>query len=319
MNDHDDDSRLGAYAPSADDLATFDAREEEDERGPLLLIAAVVALVMFGAVVWVAYSNGVSDGGANRIPRVAANEDPYRVRPEDPGGVETPDTQYEVYDRLAGGEEASENVSPRPATEQLIDGSRPAVSIETVDADQTDAETADVPAGASPDITPRPAPARPQDNTPPPATQTAETQSEPAQAEPAQAEPAQAEPAQAEPAQAEPAQAEPAQAEPVAETPPAATTPAVSAGVAGVDVTGAWVVQIASFRTAADAEAAWLAFRTRYSDISTGLAPDVASAEIEGRGTYHRLRIAAFTTRDAANAFCATLQSRGQDCLVRGR
>ena len=294
MNDHDDDSRLGAYAPSADDLATFDAREEEDERGPLLLIAAVVALVMFGAVVWVAYSNGVSDGGANRIPRVAANEDPYRVRPEDPGGVDTPDTQYEVYDRLAGGEEASENVSPRPAPEQLIDGSRPAVSIETVDADQTDAETADVPAEASPDITPRPAPARPQDNTPPPATQTAETQSEPAQAEPAQA-------------------------EPVAETPPAATTPAVSAGVAGVDVTGAWVVQIASFRTAADAEAAWLAFRTRYSDISTGLAPDVASAEIEGRGTYHRLRIAAFTTRDAANAFCATLQSRGQDCLVRGR
>jgi len=299
MNDHDDDSRLGAYAPSADDLATFDAREEEDERGPLLLIAAVVALVMFGAVVWVAYSNGVSDGGANRIPRVAANEDPYRVRPEDPGGVETPDTQYEVYDRLAGGEEASENVSPRPAPEQLIDGSRPAVSIETVDADQTDVETADVPAEASPDITPRPAPARPQDNTPPPATQTAETQSEPAQAEPAQA--------------------EPAQAEPVAETPPAATTPAVSAGVVGVDVTGAWVVQIASFRTAADAEAAWLAFRTRYSDISTGLAPDVASAEIEGRGTYHRLRIAAFTTRDAANAFCATLQSRGQDCLVRGR
>ena len=294
MNDHDDDSRLGAYAPSADDLATFDAREEEDERGPLLLIAAVVALVMFGAVVWVAYSNGVSDGGANRIPRVAANEDPYRVRPEDPGGVDTPDTQYEVYDRLAGGEEASENVSPRPAPEQLIDGSRPAVSIETVDADQTDAETADVPAEASPDITPRPAPARPQDNTPPPATQTAETQ-------------------------LEPAQAEPAQAEPVAETPPAATTPAVSAGVAGVDVTGAWVVQIASFRTAADAEAAWLAFRTRYSDISTGLAPDVASAEIEGRGTYHRLRIAAFTTRDAANAFCATLQSRGQDCLVRGR
>ena len=162
MNDHDDDSRLGAYAPSADDLATFDAREEEDERGPLLLIAAVVALVMFGAVVWVAYSNGVSDGGANRIPRVAANEDPYRVRPEDPGGVETPDTQYEVYDRLAGGEEASENVSPRPAPEQLIDGSRPAVSIETVDADQTDVETADVPAEASPDITPRPAPARRQ-------------------------------------------------------------------------------------------------------------------------------------------------------------
>jgi cell division protein FtsN len=301
MNDHDDDSRLGAYAPSADDLATFDAREEEDERGPLLLIAAVVALVMFGAVVWVAYSNGVSDGGANRIPRVAANEDPYRVRPEDPGGVETPDTQYDVYDRLPGGEEASEDVSVRPAPEQPIDDSRPAVSIETVDADQTDAETADVPTEASPDITPRPAPARPQDRTPPAST--------PSATQPAETQP-------------EPAPAEPAAETPTASTTPAttpATIPAAPAGVVGVDVAGAWVVQIASFRTAADAEAAWLAFRTRYSDISTGLAPDVASAEIEGRGTYHRLRIAAFTTRDAANAFCATLQSRGQDCLVRGR
>jgi len=69
----------------------------------------------------------------------------------------------------------------------------------------------------------------------------------------------------------------------------------------------------------ASIEAAWLSFRTRYSGISTGLAPDVASVEIADRGTYHRLRIAAFTSRDAANAFCATLQGPAHNPLVRGR
>jgi len=79
------------------------------------------------------------------------------------------------------------------------------------------------------------------------------------------------------------------------------------------------VVQIASFRSEADAEAAWVAFRTRFSDIASGLAPDVASVEIPNRGTYHRLRIAAFATQADGVAFCEMLQARGQDCLVRRR
>ena len=86
-----------------------------------------------------------------------------------------------------------------------------------------------------------------------------------------------------------------------------------------MSATGGWVVQIASFREASEAEAAWLAFQGRFSDIASGLGPDIQTAEIEGRGTYHRLRIAAFTTRDAATSFCAILQARGQDCLVRSR
>ena len=96
-------------------------------------------------------------------------------------------------------------------------------------------------------------------------------------------------------------------------------TPASRTSAPAVAPSGDWVVQIAAFRSEADAEAAWVAFRTRFGDIASGVAPDVVQVEIPNRGTYHRLRIAAFATRDDAVSFCSTLQSRGQDCLVARR
>lgn len=282
MTDKDDEARLGAYAPPADDYHMFDAREEEARRGPLLLTAAVTVAVLFGAVVWKAYEQGLRENGRDGVPRIVAEEEPYRERPADPGGVETPDTNLDVYNRLTGDSDSAEDVTLTPAPEEPIDTGRPALRVETVD-DTTPASTPE-PEASAPEVTPRPAPERPQ-------------------------------PEPAAPARTEPAPADPAPAAVETSPPPAAQLDAVPTA----DVSGAFVVQIASFRSQADAEAAWLAFRTRYSDISSGLAPDIAQVEIANRGTYHRLRIAAFSTRDDAVQFCSTLQSRGQDCLVARR
>lgn len=277
MTDQDEESRIGAYAPPADEFATFDARDEDARRGLLLLTTALAAFVLFLGVVWSAYNQGLRDSGRDGAPRLVPNEEPYRERPVDPGGAETPDTELEVYDRLTGDGAADDTVSLRPAPEEpLEDSGRPTLRVEQVDADaaaDTQPQDAPIETDTLPDATPRQAPQRPA-REPDPAP------------------------------------------EPVV----AAPEPAAPSGqVTGVDLTGSWVVQIASFRTEADAEAAWVAFRTRFSDISSGMAPDVASVEIEGRGTYHRLRIAAFGDRGDAVSFCSTLQSRGQDCLVARR
>jgi cell division protein FtsN len=277
MTDQDEESRIGAYAPPADEFATFDARDEDARRGLLLLTTALAAFVLFLGVVWSAYNQGLRDSGRDGAPRLVPNEEPYRERPVDPGGAETPDTELEVYDRLTGDGAADDTVSLRPAPEEpLEDSGRPTLRVEQVDADAAaDTQPQDTPIETDtlPDATPRQAPQRPV-REPDPAP------------------------------------------DPVV----AAPEPAAPSGqVTGVDLTGSWVVQIASFRTEADAEAAWVAFRTRFSDISSGMAPDVASVEIEGRGTYHRLRIAAFGDRGNAVSFCSTLQSRGQDCLVARR
>ena len=290
MTDQDDDSRIGAYAPPTDEFSTFDAREEDARRGPLLLTAALAVFILFLGVVWSAYNQGLRESGRDGAPRLVPNEEPYRERPADPGGEETPDTDLEVYDRLTGDSDEGEGpVSLRPAPEEPIEDSRPALRVETVDADET-GEPAQ-------DVTPRQAPERPRSQ-PVPEPEPQETTPDP-EPEPAAPDP--------EPESApEPATADP---EPGPETAPA---PAV-------DREGEWVVQIASFRSEADAEAAWVAFRTRFSEIASGLAPDVASVEIPNRGTYHRLRIAAFATREDAMGFCSTLQGRGQDCLVARR
>jgi len=279
MTDQDEESRIGAYAPPADEFATFDARDEDARRGLLLLTTALAAFVLFLGVVWSAYNQGLRDRGRDGAPRLVPNEEPYRERPVDPGGAETPDTQLEVYDRLTGDDAAEDTVSLRPAPEEPLDDTgRPSLRVEQVDADAaagTQAQETPVQTEALPDAAPRQAPPRPARQPDP--------------------------------------DPEPAPVE-------AAPEPAVETGiVTGVDLSGSWVVQIASFRTEADAEAAWVAFRTRFSDIAGGMAPDVASVEIEGRGTYHRLRIAAFADRGDAVSFCSRLQARGQDCLVARR
>lgn len=277
----DDESRIGAYAPPADEFETFDAREEENRRGTLLLTTAIAVLVLFVGVVWSAFNQGVRE--RDEAPRLLAEVEPYRERPADPGGEETPDTDLDVYNRLTGDNDGDEDVSPRPAAEEPLEDTRPSLRIETVDADATEAAQpeANRQIEATPleepttDVTPRQAPERPQ-RQPDPEPETRQPEPELRQPDP----------------------------EPVV---PAAAP------------SGDWVVQIASFRSEADAEAAWLAFQGRFSDISTGLGPDVVSVEIAERGTYHRLRIAAFSSRDDAVSFCSTLQGRGQDCLVARR
>lgn len=285
MTDQDDDARLGAYAPPTDEFATFDARDEDSRRGPLLLAAAFAVFVLFLGVVWSAYNQGLRESGREGAPRLLANSEPYRERPLDPGGEQTPDTDMEVYDRLSGEDHTNETVTTRPGPEEPLDENRPALRIETVDADQTGTQP-EPDRAPPPDVTPRQAPDRP------------------AAREPAAREPVLREPVVTEPA---PQRGEPA-------VPPAATGSAIA-----IDTSGEWVVQIASFRTQADAEAAWLNFQTRFSSIGAGVAPDVVEVDIPNRGVYHRLRIAAFASRDAAVAYCDRLQQGGQDCLVARR
>lgn len=291
MTDRDTDRRVGAYAPPTDEDDTFDAREDS-RRGPLLLTAAFAVFVLFIGVVWSAYRQGIREGGRDAPPRITADAEPYRERPADPGGEEAPDQDLTVYDRLTGeatgvdGDEAQLRPGPEEPSE------RPGLQIESVDPDAAGADQV----ADTPDI-------RLEDEAP---TEDAGTQDTPAEtldvtpAGPAQIVP---EDEDADPVDDTPADPEP---EPVRTT---------SVAVPG----GEWMVQIGSFRTQQEAEEAWLNFATRYSGLGSGFSPDIQTTEIEGRGTYHRLRISAFASRDSATEYCTRLQAAGQDCYVTRR
>ncbi|WP_199200457.1 SPOR domain-containing protein [Alkalicaulis satelles] len=82
---------------------------------------------------------------------------------------------------------------------------------------------------------------------------------------------------------------------------------------------GAFVVQIGAYRAQEEAEAGWLAFVSRHSDMTSGRGPDIQRADLGDRGVFHRLRVAGFETREEAAAYCASLDARGQSCLVARR
>ena len=81
--------------------------------------------------------------------------------------------------------------------------------------------------------------------------------------------------------------------------------------------TGEFIVQVSSTRDAAQAKAQYAALAERFPDLFTGHEPMVQRADLGARGIFFRLGVAGFATRKAAQDFCTTLKSRGQDCLVR--
>lgn len=87
------------YSPFEDDYRGFDVREDETARGPLILALAIGVLLVFGAVVWNTYRQGIRDNGAG-IPSVIADKQPYKRAPEDREGVAVPDTDKRFYDQM---------------------------------------------------------------------------------------------------------------------------------------------------------------------------------------------------------------------------
>lgn len=114
-------------------------------------------------------------------------------------------------------------------------------------------------------------------------------------------------------AAAKPAPAKIAKAAPVKAAPaPATSAPAKSAA------TGAYVLQIGSYKSEAIAKAAWAAYARKHAMVS-GETPDIQRADLGAKGVWYRLRIGSFAGPGAAAAFCDKLKADGGGCFVAKR
>lgn len=104
------------------------------------------------------------------------------------------------------------------------------------------------------------------------------------------------------------AAAEPARQAPVRQAPARQTT---SAGAGS-----GYAVQLGSFRSETEAEAAWQAATRQLGTALRDRDHMVQRADIPGKGVYYRLRVGPMSARTAASALCSTLKSQGQDCYV---
>ena len=102
----------------------------------------------------------------------------------------------------------------------------------------------------------------------------------------------------------------PARPEPRTPAPAAAPTPTPIAS------SGTHVVQVGAFGSDEEALRFFSTLSGKHGSFVGDKAPDIQRADVNGR-TYHRLRLAPFASKAAAQGYCTELKAKGQDCLVR--
>jgi len=77
---------------------------------------------------------------------------------------------------------------------------------------------------------------------------------------------------------------------------------------------GAYMAQVASLRSHADANATWKNLQGKYS-VLKNMNYKIDTTNIAGKGTYYRLRVTGFANAGAVSTFCKELQIKGQACM----
>lgn len=131
-------------APYEEEYRGFEIRDDESARGPLILSLAIGVLIVFGAVVWNTYRQGVrpTDGA---LPMVVAEAQPYKRVPDDRGGIQIEDLDRRLYDAIDGTTRRPEPQQVASRGDAFLRGGppmdlRPTGAVETPPAATPDAE-----------------------------------------------------------------------------------------------------------------------------------------------------------------------------------
>jgi cell division protein FtsN len=286
----------GVYEPR-DDIRVFDGSEDDmDEEGsrlPLLIVIALLVLAAFAGVVYLAYTEGVQKGRSDAPRVITAQNGPAKVAPTDAGGTTTPYKGLKIYEQPAPGDEeaGNEDSAPPPPTE--VPPSKPAAVAPAVPPAATSQSKL---AANVPTVSPKPSPAaKPAATAPVPTMQQAAT----APPKPLVAATAVPKPAASE-SKPPPAVAA-VEPKPI---PPAASAPAVSTPATGGS---AYVLQIGSYKSEAEASAAFASLKARNATLLSGYSPNIRQVDLGPKGTWYRLRVGSFADKDSASALCQRL------------
>lgn len=269
---------------------------------PKKIITAAIALgavAAFGIGIWFAYDQGVKRGASGAPPLIRADQTPAKVAPENPGGMQVPNQDKQIYERLGGSQQAA-----TPGTEKLLPPPERPSAAPTQPSTQPGAQTNAV------TVPNRPAPAPVPGQSPVASSglpNRTDAPSPSAVTTPAPSQPV-APKAEEKPA-ATPATRAPAQTA----TAPAAT-PSVTATPGGNAK-----VQLASLKDQAAATATWNQLQKKFPDILGGLTPSYERVDIAGKGTFVRLQAGPLKDRATAQNVCQQLAAKNQGCIVVGR
>jgi len=303
--------------------------------GPSFTVIAGV--VFFAAIVaaagWYVLAErseiSTADSGGNAGGEIIrADKAPYKVKPEEPGGMKVDNQDKMVYDRVAKAAAPNrvENLLPAPEEPRKPPEAKPKPDPKKAEPPKVVAKAEPKPEAKPESVKSEPAAVAAEDEDPM-AKLVAEVQGLRRPPPDQQPEPLVNEPDPASapaPAPAAPAATSPKLLVPAAPDTPAPTTvasgapapaPESAAPVAAAPV-GAVFIQLASARSEEGAMSEWKRISGKNPDLLGGLSPSVAQAEVPDKGTFFRLRAGPVADRTAAQELCAGLIQRGLTCLI---
>jgi len=253
-----------------------------------------VCLVGLGALVFMALGDRhVRTLPASEVPLITADDKPFKIRPEDPGGLDVPDRDKLVYEQMRGGENVV--VVERLLTEPELPLQPPLPPQVFPEGNGGNAPVSGGVPGIDPDATIEPSPeAGRVEEAPDPAApahdrrETVNAMNSGGLVIPAP------------------------KARPQTPQAPAvltAQTPAVMQA-------GRYHVQLLAVRSSSAAMDEWNRLNARNGDVLAGLSPHVSRLERGGQNPLFRLRAGPLKNEKAARALCQSLIERSVGCIV---
>ena len=304
-------------------------RKIKPPRSRKKVVLALLAVVIVVGGAWAMLGGGIFPSGVDSLPIVRATEGPVKVRPESPGGIDIPNRDKLVYDRLENKPPAAttENLLPKPETpieppEPVAETPKPPPPIV---ARKVVEEKPPVVKKAPPkpkvEVSPSPPPVLPPVilKRPPVAKIVVKPTPGPAPA-PKSVDPL-AKPVTELPAHvamgpaAAPTTAVAAPATAPAVAPAAASRP-VSAPTLKKPAKRVYRVQLAAVRDEGGAKKEWARLKKKNPRLLSNLTLDVVRADLGSRGIYFRLRAGPIADRASAKKLCQDLAKRKVGCLV---
>lgn len=293
--------------PDASELLDFEliAKSQPDKgQGLWLWVVLVLVLAGGGWAGWL-YLKGdtIQSASPDGVPTLMSPKFALKDKPSDPGGMNVPDRDKLVYDRMAGDgnvDQGVERLLPPPETPLEPPAAAPQSSAPQ---SQGSKVVVDMP------------PAAPQ--TPPQTVPQAEPKSKSSVAPTPAATPAPVAKVET-----------PAASTPAVSTPPAAPVPpktesatlATNGATPVFPSTGqvgkGYLVQLSAVRTEEAAKSEWARLVKANADVLGGLKSVILRADLGTKGIFYRVRGGWFASRAEAKAICDELARRNVGCII---
>ena len=293
---------------------SYDEPERKSRRGGMMTVAAVVALAVVGTGAAFGYRTYIGSPRSGEPPVIKADVTPTKVVPPSAGDANA----KLIQDRIATGNGAEKLVSREEAPVDVRNpgNAGPRVVFPPLNQNGNPPSTASVATVGKPMTVPTPAAGDEPRKVKTLAVKgdQADVAATPA-AKPAARAPAAAAarpPANANASANAPMSLSP-QAQPVEpRTRVAATNPTQAA-----PSSGGYVVQVASQRSEADAQASFRALQGKYPSVLGSRTALIKRADLGEKGVYYRAMVGTFGSPEEASQMCGSLKSAGGQCVVQ--